>query len=66
MAKVESAVLGTQITALDLSAVERASITNDILRRALERVKSDAQTELSAYSAHHTHHCSHSVHSNGW
>jgi len=53
------------LTGMDLSAVERSAVTNDILRRALERVRSEAQTELLP-SAHHTHHCSHSVHSNGW
>jgi hypothetical protein len=50
---------------LDLSAVERAAVTNEILQRALERVRSEAATELLP-TAHHTHHCSHSVHSNGW
>ena len=53
------------VAGLDLSPVERGAVTNDILRRALERVRSEARTELLP-SAHHTHHCSHSVHSNGW
>lgn len=51
--------------ALDLSAVERTAVTNEILQRALDRVRSEAATELLP-TAHHTHHCSHSVHSNGW
>lgn len=50
---------------LDLSAVERGAVTNEILQRALDRVRSEAATELLP-TAHHTHHCSHSVHSNGW
>ena len=49
----------------DLSLVERSAVTNDILRRALERVRNEVSTELLP-SAHHTHHSSFSSHSNGW
>jgi hypothetical protein len=64
MAGLESATL-EPATELDLGAIDPAAITNDILRRALERVRGEAQTELVP-SMHHTHHCSHASHSNGF
>jgi hypothetical protein len=55
----------TEIDDLRLRPVEELESPNEILRRALQRVR-DEKHQARLPTAHYTHHSSHAVHSNGW